>query len=261
MNIKNFLKFIDDEKVNVYFHIIANQNSFVSNSASQSMLKVIDDNILKNFEKFFLELKLWNKKFNLTGLKNDKEIFINLFLDSLQFLKLNIVSQCETILDVGSGAGFPGVPNAILLKNKSFILIDSNKKKCLFLENIKNKLKLNNITIFNNRADELGKNDTFREKYDCALIKAFAPFSISMEISVPLIKINGFIVYYASKNQEKDIINNNKLQKNLGFNIVDVCNYELPENYGKRCLVIVKKLWKTDSFYPRKYKNIKLKPL
>ncbi len=236
ISIKKYLKFLDDEKI-------------------------FDNIVLKNFEKFFLELKLWNKKFNLTGLKNDEDIFINLFLDSLQFKNLNAVSHYETILDIGSGAGFPGIPNAILLKNKLFFLVDSNKKKCLFMENIKNKLKLNNITILNNRAEELGKHDTYREKYDCALIKAFASFNIAMEIAIPLIKINGFCVYYASKKQEKDIINNKKLQETLGFIIEDIHNYKLPDNYGKRCLIIVKKLWKTDSNYPRKYKNIKLKPL
>jgi 16S rRNA (guanine527-N7)-methyltransferase len=100
--------------------------------------KILDENYISKFINFFVLLKEYNSKFNLTGLKDDRELIVNLFVDSLIILKTNIVSQCETILDIGTGAGFPGIPNAIYLTNKSFVLIDSSKKKCSFLENIKN---------------------------------------------------------------------------------------------------------------------------
>lgn len=223
--------------------------------------KIFNNVYIDKFLNFFYELKNWNEKHNLIGLKNDSEILIKLFIDSLFFIKTNIVSQCETILDVGTGAGFPSIPNAIYLENKNFGLVDSNKKKCFFLTQIKNKINILNIEIINERAEILARNDGYREKFDCALIKAFNPFNIAMEIILPLIKINGFCVYYASKNQEKNIISNKEIQKTLGFNFHNIYSYELPENCGERCLIIVKKLWKTNDKYPRKYKNIKLKPL
>ncbi len=222
---------------------------------------ILDEIYVSKFYNFFIELKRWNQKFNLIGLKFDKDIIIKLFIDSLYFIKTNIISQCETILDIGSGAGFPGIPNAIYLTNKKFFLVDSIKKKCQFLINIKNILKLDNIEIINARAESLSKKIEYREKFDCSLVKAFNPFNISMEIIIPLIRIGGYCVYYASPNQEKIILKNKSIQQILGFKILDIYRYELPENTGKRSLIIVKKMWKTNDVYPRAYKNIIQKPL
>jgi 16S rRNA (guanine527-N7)-methyltransferase len=204
----------------------------------------LKNEFIDNIITYFLELKEWNKKFNLTGLKSDEDIIIKLFIDSLYFIKLNIVSHCETILDIGSGAGFPGIPNALYFKNKRFFLIEANRKKCSFLKHIKNKLFINNIKIINERAEKLSKMNNYADKFDCALIKALAKFDISMKLALPLIKNSGYCVYYASNKQKSEILSDNKLCDLLGFKIDNIFDYDL-NNSGKRCLIIVKKLWKT----------------
>lgn len=209
-------------------------------------LPEIKNEFIDNIVEYFLELKEWNKKFNLIGLKSDEDIIVKLFVDSLYFAKLDKVSHCETILDIGSGAGFPGIPNALYFKDKQFFLIESNKKKCSFLKNIKEKLSINNIEIINERAEKLSKMDNYIEKFDCALIKALAKFNIALKLSLPFIKKSGYCVYYASNKQRFEIISNNKLCNLLGFKIDNIFDYNL-NNSGQRCLIIVKKMWKTDN--------------
>lgn len=215
-------------------------------------------------EKFFIlsaELREWNEKFNLTSITEEKDIVIKHFIDSLYLLKTNSVSRCETLLDLGTGAGFPSIPLAIVYNDKRFFLIESNNKKVSFLTHLKSKLNLSNIFIKAERSEDLSSEKHYREKYDCAISRALAKFPIAMEISIALVKNKGIVVYYASQKQKQEIISQKNVFDKLKCEIESIYDYSLPENKGEHSIVIVKKLWKTDALYPRQFSKIKKKPL
>jgi 16S rRNA (guanine527-N7)-methyltransferase len=171
------------------------------------------------------------------------------------------MERSETLLDCGTGAGFPAIPLAIACKNKRFFLLESNNKKISFLEHIIAKLKLHNVFIIPERSEILCANKNYREKYDCALSRALAKFPIAIEISIALVKKQGLIVYYASQKQKTEISSDIKVFDKLKCEIESIYDYSLPEGRGEHSLIIVKKLWKTDESYPRQFNKIKRNPL
>jgi 16S rRNA (guanine527-N7)-methyltransferase len=216
---------------------------------------------ISKFLIFSRELKEWNLKFNLTSITDEKEIVIKHFIDSIALLKTNVVSRCETLLDAGTGAGFPSIPIALISTNKRFFLLESNNKKIGFLEHIKTKLDLNNVFIIPQRSEIMSSNKHYREKYDCIMSRALAKFPIALEISIALVKKQGLMVYYASQKQKQEIITSANIFEKLGCEIDSIYDYSLPEGQGEHSLVIVKKLWKTDMAYPRLFNKIKRNPL
>jgi len=221
----------------------------------------IAPDVIDKFSIFSDELRAWNEKFNLTSITNEKEIVIKHFIDSLAIIKSNTVSQCETVLDLGPGAGFPSIPLAILCPNKRFFLIESNNKKIGFLEHIISKLDLNNVIIKADRAEDMSRNKNNREKYDCAISRALAKFPIALEICIALVKNSGIIVYYASQKQKQEILSQKRIFEKLKCEVESTYDYSLPEGFGEHSLIIVKKLWKTAELYPRQFNKIKRNPL
>jgi 16S rRNA (guanine527-N7)-methyltransferase len=209
---------------------------------------------------FFLELKEWNKKFNLTSITDDKEIIIKHFIDSLYVLKINVVPPCETALDIGSGPGFPGIPLALAVQGTKFTLIEPNQKKAGFLRELINKLQLSNVDLIIDRAEILSRERDLREKFDCSLSRALAKFPVALELSIGFIKPYGKIINYISQKQKKEIINSKAL-KTLKCEIESISDYSLPDNMGEHSIIIVKKLWKTNNEYPRQYNKIQKNPL
>ena len=216
------------------------------------------------FEKFSLYINYlaeWNLKVNLTSLTEINDIIIKHFADSLFILKEDIISKYDSLLDAGTGAGFPGIPLAVTNPGKNFFLVESSNKKIQFLSLMKELLRLDNVTILEGRAEVLAKEACHREKYDCVLIRALAEFRISMEVACGLVKIGGKVVYYASSKQAAVPGIEKYSAKELGLQTSKVINYELPENKGSHALIIVEKLCKTDTKYPRMYNKIKKNPL
>lgn len=226
----------------------------------QQIFPGIDIPALEKMYVFFLKLKEWNKKFNLTSITDDNEILYKHFVDSLYILNTNTVSRCGTVLDIGSGAGFPGIPLALAFSNTKFTLIESNKKKSGFLSELINTLRLTNVDLIIDRAEILSHERDLREKFDCSLSRALARFSISLELSIGLIKPGGYICSYISQKQKTEVINNTSI-KILKCEIESIMDYSLPDGMGEHSIVIVKKLWKTDKKYPRQYNKIEKNPL
>lgn len=221
-----------------------------------------DNKLLNLFllEKFYIylnELKKYNNKINLTSIKTDKEIIVKHFIDSLYLLKSNLVSQYETLLDIGSGAGFPGIPIAIILPKNRITLIESNKNSFLFLKHIVSILNLSNVSILNNRIEIVAKIEKYRENFDFCTIRAFSNFSSSIEIASNFIRDNGLICFYASQKQSNSIKNNKSMLKSIGLNINYIYDYCLPNSYGKHSIVFVKKLWKIPYIYSEMHNKIR----
>jgi 16S rRNA (guanine527-N7)-methyltransferase len=221
----------------------------------------LDNHSMEKFSIYSDEIKSWNEKFNLTSITDDREIAIKHFADSLYVLRIDAVSQCETLLDLGSGAGLPGIPIAIVMKDKKIILVESNNKKIAFLEHIKQRLELNNVSIVNSRAEDMSRLDKYREKFDCAISRALAKFPISLEVSIGLIKKGGIIAYFASQKQKPEVYASKKAMEKLKCEIEMTYDYSLKDGLGEHSVIIVKKMWKTSDIYPRQFNKIKRNPL
>lgn len=222
-----------------------NNSITISNNQALKILDIID-HILKI-----------NETHNLTSITNPEEMLYKHIIDSLELTKVIDVSQYETVYDIGSGAGFPGLILSILNPGTVFVLFESNKKKATFLQDTAKQFSLANVLIVNDRIE----NTTDKYRY-AKLITARAVSGISetLELSCRALQMNGLFVYYSSQKQATEF-NNNRSIKELGFKIEKIHNYELPANTGSHSLIIVKKLWKTAKGYPRSFSKIKNNPL
>ena len=191
----------------------------------------------------------WNEKINLTAIIEPREVILKHFVDSLTIAKY--IKENEKLIDVGTGAGFPGIPLSIVKENTDIVLLDSLNKRINFLEEIKQNLKLKNITTIHGRAEEFGKNKKEREIYDIATSRAVAPLNILLEYLLPLVKVGGKAICMKGSNIE-EIENAKNALEILGGKIEKIEEITLPNSDIKRNIIIVKKVKNTPSKYPRK---------
>lgn len=233
----------------------------IKNYLSMSDGQLGTDEIAGKFALYLELLKEWNEKFNLTSITDDREVIIKHFLDSIMLVKSNKCKSWQTMVDIGTGAGFPGLPLAIIYPEKQIFLSDANGKKISFLKQVRETLGLKNITILKGRSEEISQSRQLRETFDLAVMRALAAFSVALELSVGLVKQGGQVVYYASAKQATEITKDMKCLNDLGCELGDIYDYVLPEDMGNHSLVTVNKLWKTPFKYPRLFGTIKKKPL
>lgn len=212
----------------------------------------LSNEILSNLEEYYNILKEENSKYNLTRIIEKEDVYLKHFYDCLTITKIVDIST-QSICDLGSGAGFPGLVLAICFPSAKLTLIESNGKKCNFLNIVKNKLSLQNVNIINNRVEEYAKEN--REIFDIVTARAVAPLKHLLEYGVPLVTKGGnFIAMKANIEEETKNISNyyNKLnillEKELAFN--------LPKEESLRTLLKYQKLEITNIKYPRKYSEI-----
>lgn len=209
---------------------------------------------LNQFETYKNLLQEYNQKFNLTSITEDDEIYLKHFYDSLCLMKLPEIKTGANLLDIGTGAGFPGIPLAIVNSNLKITLVESNGKKCDFLNIIKQKLKLNNLEIINNRAEDYAKNN--RNQFDLATSRAVSHLSILSELEIPTLKINGYFIPLKSNIDEELEESKSKL-KELNSCIEEIIKYTLPIENSNRTILKIRKTKETDLKYPREYGTIK----
>ena len=224
------------------------------NKKLNEKLKLININIsedeIENF-KIYMELLLeWNEKINLTAITDENDIVLKHFVDSLTIKKY--ISENEKIIDIGTGAGFPGIPLAIMNKYNEITLMDSLNKRIVFLNDVIDKLKLNNVKAIHSRAEELARNKNHREKYDVAVSRAVANLSTLVEYMLPFVRIGGKCICMKGPNIEEELKNAKKAIKELGGEVIKIENFKLPESDNERNIVIIKKIRETSSKYPRK---------
>lgn len=195
----------------------------------------------------------YNKKFNLTAIKSDEEIYLKHFYDSLTLIKAYSLNGNLKLLDIGTGAGFPGLVLKIFYPDLELTLLDSNHKKIAFLEVVIKELNLKNVTCINSRAENLPK--TYREYFDIVTSRAVAHLRILLELSIPYLKVGGKLI--AMKGLSEDEIKESaKILEKLDSRIVDTIKFNLPIEGSNRSLVIVQKNKKTNEIYPRSYDKI-----
>ncbi len=215
-------------------------------------IKVTAQN-LKDLETYKEMLIAYNQKFNLTAIKEEKEIYLKHFYDSLTLIKAVNLNSKLKLLDIGTGAGFPGLVLKIFYPDLEITLIDSNNKKITFLNEMIKKLNLSQITCLNTRAENLPR--TYREYFDIITSRAVANLRILSELSIPYLKVKGkFIAMKGNINNELEE-SNNILQK-LDSKIINIIKFNLPIELSNRSLIVIEKEKTTSLIYPRKYDKI-----
>ena len=216
----------------------------------------LSDEMISKFSKYRDLLLEWNSKFNLTAITDKDEIEEKHFIDSLSLDKYVDLDN-KTLLDVGSGAGFPGIPLAIAHPTTKVFLLESNGKKVKFLNEMVNELDLKNVTVINARAEEYNK----RESFDIVTARAVKELNILLEICFHFVKVGGLFVAYKSSNIDNEIENAKHAYKVLDITETKQVSYQLPKSKDNRVLLIVSKTKPTKKKYPRNYSEIVKTPL
>ena len=219
----------------------------------------LSDLQLEQFYNYMNILIEWNKFMNLTGITEPEEVITKHFIDSLTVL--DKIDKNASIIDVGTGAGFPGIPIKIAFPETKVVLLDSLNKRIKFLNEVIEKLELNNIETIHGRAEEYGRNKNHREKYDIAIARAVAPLNILLEYLIPFAKVNGKCLCMKGSSSEEEIINSKNAIKILGGEIVKTEDFYIPNTDIKRRIVQVNKVKETNNKYPRKAGTPSKEPL
>ncbi len=219
----------------------------------------LEDHQYNNLIKYKNLLKEWNEKINLTAIEEDREVIIKHFIDSLSILPY-LKNENYKIIDIGTGAGFPGIPLKIAYSNVDVTLFDSLEKRTKFLNIVINDLGLQGIRTIHGRAEEFGIKQEFREKYDIAVARAVANLPVLLEYCLPFVKLGGsFIAMKGSNTEEIGLAK--KALSILGGEIEEVNEITLPFSDIKRNVILVKKLRHTPTKYPRKAGKPSKEPL
>ena len=226
---------------------------------AQNVNITVDKNQLEKFYKYMNLLIDWNEKVNLTAITDPKEIIIKHFIDSI--LIGNSIKDESSIIDVGTGAGFPGIPLKILNDSYKLTLLDSLNKRTIFLKEVVDKLELQNVEIIHGRAEDYAQEKKYRETYDYAVSRAVAPLNILLEYLVPYTKVEGNIIAMKGSNAEQEIIEAQNAINKLAVEITEKSIIELPESLGERYIIKFTKKKTTNKIYPRKAGIPKKNPL
>ena len=217
----------------------------------------VTKHMLEQLEKYDEVLRSENKKYNLTAINNKEDVYLKHFYDSLTLSKI-IKLENQSLCDIGTGAGFPGMVLKIIYPNLKVTLMDATEKKCKFLQLVIQKLGLKDIEVIHARAEIYSK--TVREKYDIVTSRAVAPLKHLLEYSIPLVKVGGN--YIAMKSDiQKEIEDIDIYYKKLKIEEEKILTFTLPYEESTRTLIRYKKIDKTNLKYPRKYTDIKKKSL
>ena len=233
-----------------------NLNNFISELKKINI--EITDIQLEQLNKYFELLVEYNKVMNLTGITEKEQVYLKHFYDSLTLIKVIDPTKEETLCDVGTGAGFPGLVIKILFSNLKVTLVDSLNKRIEFLKKVIQELNLKDIEAIHARAEEFSQLN--REKFDIVTSRAVAPLNILLEYNIPLLKVNKFFVAYKGIISQ-EIINSEHALKELNAKVENVEEFLLPIEQSNRTLILIKKEKTTNKKYPRKNADIKKKPL
>jgi len=234
--------------------LLKEDENILINGAQKMGINLHEEQI-KKFSRYLELLVQWNQKINLTSLKTPQEIIIKHFLDSISCIKIiNKYIRIEGIhiIDVGTGAGFPGIPIKIVCPSISLSLLEARKKKTIFLEKITKEINFQKVEILNGRAETFGKCPDYRQKYDIVLSRALAFLSTLSEYCLPLVRVGGLFVAQKGRSYKEEIDKALKAVQFLGGELIGVESVRIPFINQERHLLIIKKIKDTPSEYPRK---------
>lgn len=209
-------------------------------------------------EQYYQLLVQYNEHMNLTGITEHGEVYLKHFYDSLTLIKAIHLEKVQTLCDVGTGAGFPGIVIKILFPNLKVVLIDSLQKRINFLNQVIQELDLKNIEVYHARAEEFAQNH--REEFDVVTARAVASLPVLLEYCVPLVKVGKYFIPMKASIEEEMVLSSKAIQI-LKVEIESLEKFELPFEKSLRSILKLKKVGETSKKYPRKYSEIKKRPL
>lgn len=208
------------------------------------------------FDTYYQELVSYNEKVNLTAITEVNEVFTKHFLDSI--LSIDAIPVNSTVVDVGTGAGFPSLPIKIVRPDIKLTMVDSLNKRINFLNILCDKLKINSTNV-HARAEDFAK--TNREKFDVAVARAVAKLNTLLEYLLPLVKVGGLVIAYKGANLAEEFMKAETALEVLGGKVLKSLRFDLPNGHGERNILIIEKIKPTDKMYPRQQNKPKTNPI
>ncbi len=216
---------------------------------------------LKQFEKYYFMIAETNKSLNLTSIVEEKDVAVKHFIDSLTCLKAVPVEGEVSLLDVGAGAGLPGIPIKICRPAVQVTLVEAQEKKVVFLKKVIKELSLSGIEAVHARAEDAGRSGPYREKFDLVVARAVASMRVLSEYCLPTVKTGGLFLAMKGSKIEEEMAEAKNAFAVLGGMTEDIINLRLPFAGDERNLVIIRKVGATPDIYPRRPGTAKKKPL
>lgn len=206
----------------------------------------------RQFDRYYELLIEWNRVMNLTGITEYDEVNLKHFTDSLTIVRIKEMKNVSTLIDVGTGAGFPGIPIKIAFPNIKVTLLDSLNKRIKFLNQVVEELDLKDVVTLHGRAEDYAKKQEYREQFDLCVSRAVANLSTLSEYCLPFVKKEGCFISYKSADSDEEIQQSEKALDILGGKIEKVDKFVLPGSDMGRALVMIEKVKNTPRKYPRK---------
>ena len=208
--------------------------------------------IESRFEQYLELLLSWNEKINLTAITDEREIIVKHFLDSATCIKIEGLSKAKKMIDVGTGAGFPGLPIRILTTSGEWVLADALGKRVKFLQQVIDKLEINGISAIHSRAEDLGRDLALRESFDVAISRAVANLAVLSEYCLPLVRVGGLFLSMKGPKADKEIEDAKYAIELLGGIVKDRIAIKNPYIESQHEIIVIEKVAKTPKKYPRK---------
>ncbi|GAB6168750.1 16S rRNA (guanine(527)-N(7))-methyltransferase RsmG [Clostridium carnis] len=221
----------------------------------------ISENQYNQFIKYMRLVQEWNEKINLTAITEDEEVVKKHFIDCIKAFKSEAIRNAKTIIDVGTGAGFPGLPIAIMNPNVKVTLLDSLNKRINFLNTVVRELGLKNVTTIHSRAEDGARNKELREKFDVATSRAVANMAVLSEFCMPYVKVGGYFVALKGPAVDEELKGANNAIKTLGGEFKGVISIEIEDTDLRHNVVEVKKIKACSKVYPRKAGTVNKNPI
>ena len=232
----------------------------MSKAAEDVGLELTEEKYNK-FIKYMRLLQEWNEKINLTAIVEDEEIVKKHFIDCMKAFKRDEFKNAKTLIDVGTGAGFPGLPIAIMREELNVTLLDSLNKRINFLNTVVSELGLKNVTTIHSRAEDGARKKELREAFDIATSRAVANMSVLSEFCLPYVKVGGNFIALKGPAVDEEINDSRNAIGTLGGKLIDICEVTIEESDLKHNLVVVNKVKECPKTYPRKAGSITKKPI